>query len=363
MNKAMKQAVLLFCSLAVSGVATAGDCWVSAFENPATGFGDAMTAKRHAPMLAALRKGEAALKADPIINAIPDVRYQQHLGLGPSAHPGAPKSAQSTVFLHKPEYWQGQCGLIKGADITHFVELDLSLNNLSSLEERRVGAGEQGPDKVQFFHEPRRIGSREGYPIYERDDGNRVLAITTGHLPPYVPVTVGEYLDAWHRWLEVERAQSQGDAQRLSSDQEWKAYIAQLRKTDPKAAAEMQRDMDEAARLARDGEPDSNAEWNELQRLRRTLTSAQRAQPVYLNQEAVARYRFGYVPAGAEGAAAVVKINPALWAGKRSDNDVRAVSLSVRIQDGESTRRSGASHWVERLDVRPYRDLLSGSVK
>jgi len=336
---------------------------VSAVENPGTGFGDTMTAKRHAPMLASLRKGEAALRADPVINAIPDVRYQQHLGLGTPAHPGAPKSAQSTIFLHKPEYWQGKCGLVKGADITHFVELELLLNNLDALEEQAVGRSEQRVDKVKFFYEPRRIGSSDGHPIYERNDSNRLLFITSGNLPPYVPVTLGEYLDAWHRWMEAERSESQGDMQQLSSNQEWKAYIVQLGKTDPKAAAEMQRDMEDAARLAQGGDVQGNEEWNELQRLRRVLTPAQRTQPVYINQEAVELYRFGHVSADAEGATAVVKINPALWAGKRSDNEVRVVALQVLIQDGESSRRSGADRWLERVDVRPYRSLLTGEVK
>lgn len=358
-HKTRKIAAGILLSAALAGPAWAGDCWVGAIENNDTGYGDSIAAKRHASMLAILRKVETLLMSDPVINAIPDVRYQQHLYIGVPYHAGAPKSGKSSIFLHKPEMWSGRCGLKPGADIVHFVELEVVLNDLTSLGAKaEIGGGDQSDAK--FFVAPQRVGEHDGTPIYENAGGNRVLVMTQQGLPAFLPLTVGEYLDDWHARLTVEREEMHRNLQPLSEDKAWRSYVAEMRKTDPKGAAELQKEMDEAARLAQAGDPHGNAEWDALQRLRRTLTSAQRAQPVYVTSASVEPYRFGYVTKKSEDAATMVKLNPALWKGNRSDNAVRTVVLQVLVQDGESTRRSGADRWLDRVDLRPYRALLEG---
>lgn len=335
----------------------AGDCWVSTAENRETGFGDAITAPRHVSLRAALHQTEAALKADPVINAIQSARYQQHLYIGVPYHAGAPMAAEVVIFLHKPEMWTGRCGLKPGADIVHFAELAVGLNDLTGLGAKaEIGGGDLSDAK--FFIEPKQVGERDGAPIYENDAGNRMLLMTHGGRPAFLPVTVGEYLDDWHARLKVERDEMRRNLQPLAEDQAWRSYIAEMRRSDPKEADALQREMDEAARLAQQGDPHSNEEWDALQRLRRTLKPAQRGQPVYVSSAAVERYRFGYVTERAEDAVKMVKIDPALWAGKHGDNEVRTVVLQVRAQDGESTRNSGADRWLERVDLRPYRTLL-----
>ncbi|GAB4406513.1 MAG: hypothetical protein OHK0048_26620 [Rhodoferax sp.] len=339
--------------------AAAGDCWVASVENQATGYGDAITARRHSGMLATLRKAEALLKDDSAINAMPNVRYQPHLYIGAPYHAGAPKSAQAVVFLHPPEMWSGRCGLKPGADIVHFAELEVTFNDLTALGAKaEIGGG--GLSDAKYFVAPQRAGEHDGVTIYENAAGNHVLVLTHRGVPAFLPLTVGEYLDDWHARLSVERAEMRRNLQPLTEDQEWKTHIAEMRKTDPKGAAELHKEMEEAARLAQAGDPHGNEEWEALQRLRRTLTRAERAQPVFVPSASVEPYRFGYVTTKSEDACALVKINPALWAGTGNDDAVRTVVLRVLVQDGESTRRAGADRWLERVDLRPYRALLEG---
>lgn len=356
----MNARIATACCIALfTGSAWAGDCWVATAENRGTGLGDAITAKRHAGLLAVLHRAEAALKADPAINAIAKVRYQAHLYIGAPYHAGAPKSGSVSAFLHKPDAWSGRCGLKPWADNVHFVQMEVVLNDLIQLGTRAdIGGGDLSD--VKFFYPPKRIGERDGHPIYENDAGNRVLVMTAGNQPPFVPVTVGEYLDDWQARLKLEREEARRNLSPLTENQDWNTYIAALRKTDPKGAAELEREMAEAARLAREGDPGSNDEWQALQRLRKSLTAAQRAQPAYLSAAAMEHQRFGLARPGDAEASALVKINPALWAGTGDESEVRTVALQVLVQDGDGTRTSGADRWLERVDVRPYRALLTG---
>jgi hypothetical protein len=340
--------------------AAAGDCWVKTLENKVTGHGDATTGKHYAALRQALVQAEAVQRADAAINAIRNVRYQVHRYIGTAYHPGAPLSGESAIYLHKPDAWAGSCGLKPWADTVHFASLEVEFNNLRALEGPADGGG--GLADTRYFHEPEITARRDGYPVYE----GRVLVLTAGNLPPLVPVTLGEYLDAWQRTLQAEREQSRADGQAVAQDPEWKSYIGQLRKTDPKAAAELQQSMDDAARMADTGDAGAESEWAELQRLRKSLGAAQRTQPVYLSADALERHRFGYARPGAEGARKLAKVNPALWAGRRSEQTVRVVTLEVFLNRSEvfagddDADQAAARSWLERVDVKPYLALFEG---
>jgi hypothetical protein len=142
-----------------------------------------------------------------------------------------------------------------------------------------------------------------------------------------------------------------------------RAYIAQLRKTDPKTAAELQASLDEATRLAQAGDPAGNEEWQALQQQRAGLSPARRGQPVYLSSATMEGRRFGYTTAPSGDATPLVRVNPALWAGRKNESEVRSVALQVRVQDADSAAASGADRWLERVDPRPYRALLNGGGK
>lgn len=335
--------------------AQAGDCWVGTIENPVTGFGDATTGKRYAALRQTLLKAEAAQRADASLNAIAKVRYQLHRYIGAPDHPGAPLTAKSSVYLHKPDAWAGQCGLKPWADTVHFANLEVQFNTLSALES---GAQLTNP---HFIREPEITGRNGGYPIYE----NRVLVLTAGGIPPFVPVTVGEYLDDWQRQLKAGREEARANAQDGPDPAEMAAYVKQLRKTDPKAAADLQKSLDELVRVAANGDPRLDAEWNELQHLRASLSPAERARPVYLTAEAMERWRFGYAKANDKGARKLVKVNPALWAGKSSEHAVRVVTLEVFLNKPDTfiveddAHQAAARDWVKRVNVGPYQAMLT----
>ncbi len=338
----------------------AGDCWVSTIENTDTGFGDVISAPRHGGFRATLHQVESLLKADPVIGAMRDVRYQQHIYIGESYHAGAPKSGEVSVYLHKPAMWGANCSLKRGADVVHFVELVVALNDLTSLgAPAEIGGGDVSDAK--YFQAPKRVGERGGYPIYENAAGNRVMVMAANVQSPFAPVTVGEYLDDWQIRLQIERDAFRRDSRALADDSEWQRAVVELRKIDPKGADALQKEMEAAAAMATEGDPAANAEWEELQRLRNTLTSTQRAQPVYLSSATMEHFRFGYAQPGDAEGVALVKLNPALWSEGRSESAVRVVTLQVLIQDGESARHAGADRWLEQVDVGRYRKLLEGA--
>lgn len=338
--------------------AQAGDCWVRTIENPTTGFGDASTSKRYASLRQALLKAEAAQRADPVLNAIPNVRYQLHRYMGVPYHPGAHLSAESSVYLHKPDAWEGKCGLKRWADTVHFASLEVEFNNLRALE-GEVDDGAALTD-ARFVLEPQITGRNGGYPIYE----NRVLVLTPDGIPPFASVSVGEYLDDWQRKLKAQRDESRANMQELDIEG-MTAYVRQLRKSDPKAAADLQKTLDEATRMASRGDPRLDAEWNDLQRLRAALSPAERARPVYISPKSGEQRPFGYAKPGDEGARKLVKVNPALWAGKRNENAVQVVTLEAFLNKHETfvaeddANQASARGWVYRVDVAPYKALLS----
>lgn len=72
------------------------------------------------------------------------------------------------------------------------------------------------------------------------------------------------------------------------------------------------------------------------------------------------RFRFGVSPPDADGARRLVKVNPALWTGRRGEQSVRVMTLEVFVNDGDSAARAGADTWLERVDTAPYGVLLEG---
>ncbi len=354
---------LLFGTLAllVSAEAQAGDCWVQTLENPVTAYGDAPSAARYRGLRQSLFKAEGVLRQDAALNAIPQVRYQAHLFMDKPLHPGAPMAASASVYLHQPKSWAGKCGLQSWADRVHYASLQVSLNTL-----RAISTQGQVLEGSGFFMAPHQTGQRQGYPLFE----GRVLVLTPHGVQPFVPVTVGEYLEAWTRQLQKERGESAAQAREVTDNQEMKSYIRQLKKTDPKTAAELQASLDELERQSA-GQRDPGGEWAALQQHKISLTAEQGRQPVFLNAEGVEPYRFGYVSSGAAGARAVVKLNPALWSesGRGARNGatnqaVRVVVLEVYLNhselfEGEESPESAAAlGWLAQVNVEPYRALL-----
>lgn len=346
---ARSQSLAIVCLLLAATAVQAGDCWVPTVEGNAD--------QRESALYRSLLAAEAAQRADAAINAIRAVRYQVHRSISVPMHARAPRSAESYIMLHKPDGWAGDCGLQPWADEVHYASLTVHFNDLRSLE----GQLEAGTDIAELhpFYEPEITAYRAGFPVYE----NRVLVITPEGMPPFVPVTVGEYLDLWQRRLQAEQEQVRANGAELANDTEMQAYIDRLHVTDPHTAADLQASLDEAAHMAATGAVGD--EWAALQRLRASLDPETRARPVYLSAVASEPYRFGYAELGSEDARKLVKVNPALWAGLHSDQDIRVVALEVHLNGGDAfadeadVYQSEAQAWLSHLDVHPYRRLLT----
>lgn len=344
---------LLLGPLTIHAPAVAGDCWVPTVENPTTGFGDATTAKRHAALRDRLLKAEAIERADPVINAIGEVRYRGHRYIDTPRHPGAPKAGNASVWLHQKEAWKGTCELQHFADRIHFAALHVYLNNLSMLQPNTSGAPES---ELQAFYEPVQTGQVGGYPVYD----NHALVLTAGGVPPFADITVGEYLDDWRARLERRRAQAlEAEARVAQTEKELDANIAEMEKTNPRAAAALRKGRQPLGKKRGVSELDrATAELNELERLRSSLTTQQRAQAVYLNARALEHSPFGYSTTPENGGRKLVRINPGLWQGVRSDSEVRTVVLDLFVNDKPMADKAQVGLWLEQADVSKYRTLL-----
>lgn len=346
-------AALVLAQIGIGGYAMAGDCWVKTVENPSTGFGEPTGAQRYAAMRARLVKLDAIQRADPVINAIAQVRYQVIRYIDQQLHPGV-LAAHSSVWLHTKDNWKGACGLSQNAEQAHVAALDVRLNDLSMfMHGEPVDQIKRG---LVYFEEPRQTGQAGGFPIY---DGH-VLVMTSGGVAPFVPLTLGEYLDDWHRKLQAERGQvMEAGAAVKSQEQEALAFARQIEKTDPQAAAEIRENLKKARELASGGgDPRSAAEWNELQRRRASLTPAQRQLPVYPRPGEEAQFPFDYETGAPRGGRRLVKVNPALWKGVRSESEVRTVVLQSFANDQQDAVARMIEHWPAKVEVAPYQALL-----
>jgi hypothetical protein len=321
----------------------AGDCWVADAPGPVPGA-----------RLPALERAGSLMRADPAIQAMPAVRYQLHRAASPSQHRGAPTAATAHVMLHRPDAWEGRCGLKPWADRVHFASLSVHLNDLSAV----LSPLAVNDDVLQGFAAPKETHRVAGFPVYD----GRLLVLTHGGLAPFVPVSVGAYLDAWQRHLERGASTSQQELRGLTQNGEWKAALADLERSDPKAAAELKQTLAEARRVAQDDDP--TGQLGALRALRRTLVAAQLAAPAHVSAEAMDARPFAVAAPDAPGARALVQINPALWHGA-AGTAVRTVALEVYLNKSETfdtpddTAQAAARAWLQRVDPQRYASLLT----
>ncbi|MBX3611617.1 MAG: hypothetical protein KF871_17110 [Hydrogenophaga sp.] len=350
MHRRIRHAALAVAlGLAAPMAALAGDCWAP----------DAATATPPGVWARALNHAGERMRRDPAIQAIDRVRYRLHRSVSVPQHSGAPAAAEAHVMLHGPDTWQGACGLKPEADRLHGASLSVHLNNLRAvLNPLDIGGDAQPP----FFVAPTETGRRAGHPVYD----GRLLVLTVGRLPAFVPVSVGEYLQAWQRQLDHEQTTTRQDAQALQADEaQWREALAQLERSDPAAAADMRRTLAEARATARgEGASDPLGERAALRALRQSLSAARLASPAYVSSAAMERQRFGIARADEPGAQALVRVNPALWQGARP-GDVRVVALEVYLNRSEAfdhpdtPLQAAARGWLSRVDPAIYADLLT----
>lgn len=325
-----------------TGAVRAGDCWVAPAASATAG-----------PRAALLERTAGLLRRDPALNAIQGVRYELHRHAGVAQHPGAPGTAAAAVWLHAPKAWQGPCGLHSWAGRVYPASLSVLFNDLAAAMN---DAGPADAD-LQATLAPRETARVGGYPVYE----GRMLVITPEGLPPFVPVTTGQWLDAWQRHLDAAAAQTRAELGELTAG-DWAAAIAQVEQQDPAAAIELRRSLAEAQRLAAAADP--TGERAALRAWRASLSPAAMAAPAWVSSAASERSRFALASPQEPGAQAVVQVNPALWRGAHAAS-VRVVMLQAYLNRPEvfdhpdSPLDAAALGWLQRVDPRPYAGLLT----
>jgi len=335
-------ASVLVPGLGLHGAVQAADCWVA----------DAPGGLSGTPR-APLARGAALLRQDPFIEALPDVRLQGHRHADGPRHPGAPAAATASVWLHAASAWQGTCGLQPWADRVHPASLSLHLNTLESLGRH---AGPEGGG-LQAIVAPAVSGHVGGYTVYEQ----RLLVITPPGIPPFVPVTTGQWLDAWQQHLDAGAAASRAELQ-ADLDEDWSAAMAELARHDPKAAAELRQTLADARRQAASDDP--TGERAALRLLRAGLSEADLAAPAWVSAASMDRARFALARPDEPGAQALVQVNPDLWRGS-GPQAVRVVALEVFLNRSEvfdtplEPLHAAARNWLSQLDPRPYAALLT----
>jgi len=323
--------------------ARAGDCWVADAPHEA-----------RAPRAAQMARAAELLRQDPAVAALAGVRYQLHRHAGIPSHPGAPGAARVYVMLHAANAWVGTCGLQPWADRVHPASLSVHLNDLAAVFVS--SAPEHAALKAMVA--PRETARIGGYPVYE----GRLLVITPAGVPPFVPVTAGQWLDAWQQHLAATAAESRSELGALTDGGDWDAAIAELARQDPKAAAELRRSLAEARQLAQDDDP--SGERAALRALRAAMSPAALAAPAWVSSAAMEGQRFALAQAGEPGAQPLVQINPALWRGA-GPTAVRTVALEVFLNRSEvfdtpdTPLHADVRGWLARVDPRPYAALIT----
>lgn len=326
-------------------VAQAGDCWVDEARSLAPG--DASV--RGAQMARAAR----LLRQAPVIQAIDGVRYQLRRHASPARHAGAPGSAEVAVWLHTPKAWAAGCSLMPWAGRVYPAGLSVHFNDLGP-----VWADAAPPEGgLRAMRAPRETGRVAGHPIYD----GRLLVITPPGVPAWVPVTTGQWLDAWQRHLQAESRSSSQELAELSGA-DWSAAEAQLARLDPAAAASLRQSLQEARQMAR--QPDATGERAALQALRASLDAAALAAPAWISSEALEGRRFALASPRAPGAQALVQVNPVLWRGA-GPGAIRVVALEVFLNrtdpfdSPDSPLEAAARSWLSQVDPHPYAELLT----
>jgi len=341
--------------VSASTLAVAGDCWVETIRNDATGDGGHYQDARFSRLRNQLESAARSLHDDPAINAIGNVRYQTHLYIGAKAHEGGPLSAQASVYLHDKKSWLEGCKLERWADRVHFASLSLHFNSLLALAPASAGS----PLSPPFFVQPAQTGQVAEYPIYD----DKALVITADGVPPFVAVTLKEYLSWWQETMVDERRAWQAEQEGSAEDREaWQHYLEELQTTDPSQA----RELEETMQLAQSSyPPEAEAEWQAFQQLYQGLSTDELQRPVFLQSDTTTPYRFEYSLTPSVSTHPLVKINPLLWDQRDRPDAIKVITLEVYIngkasfESPDDRARSVALDWLHNVDPAPYLRLLT----
>jgi len=343
-QRLMHVAGLVLLALCTLPAQAALDCWV-----PTRDQSQARYAKLPLPALrGAAREAERVVRDNPHFKAMPrPIRIRPSVSITPG-------TVQLNVNAYQPEVWEGTCGLKAGADrccgdggITILVNQP---RNLLKLFDKDAS--------LEIFEAPLRTGRVAGYPEY----GGMYMVLTPGEREPWLPLTVGEYLDLVERRLQKQAAQAEANLASMRDGidpvEVQRAYEG-MKQIDPKAAEAFRADMDRRMAAAPPARGAPRESWErkqlaELQALRAQLAPAQFAAPAYVGA--------GPMNLGAGNdprSRPLVKLDPSFPDPAAPDRvQLISVFVSVVSNDPVAERRTTMQQTRDTLDYAALAKLL-----
>ena len=269
--------------------------------------------------------------------------------------------------------WGGPCALKKGASWDG--QLVVVANAVGTAN--AAGTSASFTDSAgDMFIEPRVTRRIAGLPVYE----DRVLIVTNISRPMLIPVSVERVLRAQMADLRKAIAESRQEASKQESGsgsaamtdaiKQLEALYEQMRKTDPKGAAELKTNIEKMRQTTpavRDVEGQSadtlqafvSRDTEQLRRLERHLASLSRAErgaQAYLGGKS--QDEWGLARAGEEGAYPLVSYNPKFFDRAAPHTALQLLALIPRGGEDEALTKLG---WevLESLDYASLRRLMT----
>lgn len=272
----------------------------------------------------------AVLKKNRTLQRIPQTRLRNRMFIG-SRIEGIGHFARVTAMLYPPVAWaEGECGLRKGPDFFNSGHLDIIFNDPRLIFEHHAFAIRD----LEAYFEPQAV-ARVGEETLYNHGKFWVVALTPNRLPPWIPVTVEEYLqfkegEVQKKLAGLEKTLSEvlQTGEKLNASM---AGIIELRKTDPALAEQMQKNMEtERARWEKE-KPEVEKQYQKLIQEQRQELSAMEAfksgmLPAERNAQArLGDGRFGLAQGGTLDRGAVVRVNPALSQDEKSGRRIQLI--------------------------------------
>lgn len=280
----------------------------------------------------------AVLKNNRTLQRIPQTRLRNRMFIGIRID-GFGHFAHVMAMLYPPVAWaEGECGLRKGPDFFNSGHLDISFNDPRLIFEHQAYAVRD----LEAYFEPQ-AAARVGEETLYNHKKLWIVVLTPNQLPPWIPVTVEEYL----QFKEREEQKKLADLEKTLAEvletgerlKESMAGIAELKKTDPALAAQMQKTMEnERARWEKE-KPEVEKQYQKLLQEQRQELSALGAfksalSPAERNaQTHLGDGRFGLAQGGTQDRGAIVRLNPALRQGEKPTRRIQLIVVKPFAND------------------------------
>ena len=189
---------------------------------------------------------DSMMKKNAIFSSIPESRLRTTLWISN----GNIYSAQVNAKAYHKRGWDKQCGIIPQADRIGADQAGVSFA-VNTTGYIYIPQDLQGSmyDPLLAFPEPQLIKTIDNKAFYYKAaNGTRFILFSYNNLPPWIPVTIAEYLDMKERELQQKQAEFEKDKTSAKpihvDDKQVKEMYEQFKKTDAKAAEEYKQTME-----------------------------------------------------------------------------------------------------------------------